>query len=404
MRIVARHNVNWGRSEAKATLEGMLRWHPEAVQALETHFAAFHAAAPDTPLEAIAFSSGRAALYVALQGLGIGPGCRVGVPAYTFYTLPAVVEALGAEPLFLPCDRRTYALDPEQVIPRLEGLSALLVLHPFGQSAPLEPLLHACAIRNIPVIEDPSQSIGARYQGQRLGTLGEAAAFSLVSGKNMTTGGGGILLTRTRALAQKARVQREALPVQAGGLQRLRETWQECLLTSRLGYRGVTFPAFWLLNLVSREWLDQLFEEQPMPLEPATALRRLDERQAALGKTQLERLDALNVRRRQNAEQLLSLLAEVPGLELPQVVPGTEPTFNAVAVRVLPAVAGVSAQTLRRRLLLRGVDTREDYMRWFGEGPPRKDEVLYLPNHPGMSAAAVQWVAEALRRSLAPHG
>ncbi|MFM7199148.1 MAG: DegT/DnrJ/EryC1/StrS family aminotransferase [Myxococcota bacterium] len=400
MRIVPRHNVNWGRGEALETLRGLWGVDEEAVGRFERAFAAFHEWQGGPCLQALVFSSGRAALYMALRGLGIGVGSRVGIPAYTFYTLPAVVEALGAIPIFLPCDARTYALSPERVEGMLEGLSALLVLHPFGQSAPMEPLLRACAARDISVVEDPSQSMGACYGGRRVGGLGRVGVFSLVSGKNLTTGGGGILLTSDAELMERVRAESRSLAVQEGGGRRVRETWQECLLTTRVGYAGMVFPVFWMLNWGARGRLDALFEEEPCPLDPARDVRRLDPIQASLGGVQLSRLDNLNGRRRANAERLLGQLVGVRGLELPQVVEGCEPTYNAVAVRVLGSKVGLSAREVRRRLLVCGIDTREDYMRWYGEGEPRRDEVLYLPNHPGLSGEDMDWVAWGLRRVL----
>jgi len=345
-----------------------------------------------------ALDSARTALALLLRALGIGRGARVIVPAYTFYTLPAVVRALGARPVFAPVDPATQALDPDGLPPLLEGAAAVLLIHPFGQLGPVAEVADRCRAAGVPLIEDASQSTGAALAGRRAGSFGRAAVFSLVSGKNLQAFGGGLLATADAELDLRIRelLTRAGEPDHRAVRGRLRSGLVSWALTTRPGFALGAYPVLRVLDALDRERLDACFREPRLAIASDAAPRWLSEAQAGLGLLDLAELADRNARRRQNARHLLAGLRGVPGLGLPRFDPRAENTFNAVAVRV------DAARALAGRLLRLGVDTREDYMDWCPRPPADAREVLYLPNHPGLAAPDIDRTIAAVWRVCGP--
>jgi len=151
--------------------------------------------------EAIAVSSGTAALHVAVLALGIGPGDEVLVPAYTFPATGNVVALAGATPVLVDVDPETMNIDPEdaarKVTPRTK---AVLAVHLFGRPARIEELPDG-----LPVIEDAAGALGASRGGRACGSLGALACFSFHPRKIVTTGEGGAISTDDPELAESAR-------------------------------------------------------------------------------------------------------------------------------------------------------------------------------------------------------
>ncbi len=391
MRILSRHNVNVGFQDlARALKEARQRPEQEVLETFERQFADYLGTD-----HAVATGNGRSALYLALKALDLPKGTPVGVPAYAFYAIPAVVEALGLRPIHVPMDMETYAIDATKLDAALpEHTGALVIIQPFGQSADMDAVLDVCDRRGIPLIEDASQSIGAAYRERKLGTFGVAGVFSLVPGKNMTAGGGGMLVTSDALIARRAREILERSGAPPARTRPVLSVGAQRLLTSRTGFALALFPAFLALSTLAPERLDKIFEEAQVPFDPAIHLTRMTACQAAIGRTQLAHLDRLNDIRRRNAEALLACLRGTPGIQSPRVVRYCSPTFNAFPIRV------EGAREVRRALLRHGIDTREDYMRWFDGTRSKRDEVLYLPNHPGLTSADMVHVANTLRRIM----
>jgi len=154
----------------------------------------------------VAVSSGTAALHLALVGLGIGPGDEVILPSYVCVAPLHAVEYVGATPRLADTDPATYNLDPAEVRRRLTRQTrAIIVPHQFGLPADLDALLEL----GVPLIEDCAQAIGARYRGRPLGGFGAVSIVSFYATKLLTTGEGGILLSRDRRLLARLRDRRE---------------------------------------------------------------------------------------------------------------------------------------------------------------------------------------------------
>ena len=149
-------------------------------------------------------SSGTAALSTALVGLGIGPGDEVIIPAYTWIASALACIAIGAVPVIAEIDQ-SLGLDPEDVRRKITPYTrALLLVHMSGVPAHVDALCAIAAEKGIRVLEDVAQADGASFQGRRLGTWGDAGAFSLQFNKIITTGEGGMVITSDRAVYARA--------------------------------------------------------------------------------------------------------------------------------------------------------------------------------------------------------
>ena len=161
-------------------------------EAFEREFAAF----VGTP-HAVTVNSGTDALHLALRAAGIGPGDEVVVPAFTFFATAEAVSHAGATPVFADVDARTFNLDVESlsasITPRTR---AVIAVHLFGQCAPLEAIGALCVQRNLVLIEDCAQAIGANDRGgRRAGSIGAFGCFSFYPTKNLAAAGDAGLVT-----------------------------------------------------------------------------------------------------------------------------------------------------------------------------------------------------------------
>jgi len=151
--------------------------------------------------DAIAVSSGTAALHVAVLALGIGPGDEVLVPAYTFPATANVVALVGATPVLVDVDPVTMNMDGDDAARRVTPKTkAVLAVHLFGRPARLEELPDG-----VPIIEDAAGALGASRGGRPCGSLGALACFSFHPRKIVTTGEGGAVTTDDPALAEASR-------------------------------------------------------------------------------------------------------------------------------------------------------------------------------------------------------
>ncbi|MBI2298924.1 MAG: DegT/DnrJ/EryC1/StrS family aminotransferase [Armatimonadetes bacterium] len=249
-------------------------------------------------------SAGTAANECALFGLGLQPGDEVICPAAApiFVALPIV--SIGCVPVFADVDPRTMVISPEglekAVTPRAK---AVMIVHLYGQPAPMDELLSVARRHGLLVHEDCAQAYDVYWRGRRAGTFGDTAAFSLQQSKHITSGEGGLVLT------DDAEVYQRAVTFSNSGL-----AW----------YRfGLTRPGN----------------------EPLDGLRcrghfsfghnyRLSELQAAVALAQLGKIEVFNRRRRELAAAIEDELRDVPGVDLAYVPDGGEPNYWNYPVRV----------------------------------------------------------------------
>ncbi len=161
---------------------------------------------------AAAVSSGTAALHLALRLVGIEPGDEVICSTLTFIATASPITYLGAKPIFIDSDRTSWNMNPDLLRETLAKQAhqgklpkAVVVVHLYGQSADLSPIVNACNEYEIPLIEDAAEALGATYKGRSPGTFGRIGIFSFNGNKIITTSGGGMLVSEDADLVAKAR-------------------------------------------------------------------------------------------------------------------------------------------------------------------------------------------------------
>jgi len=239
---------------------------PDEVASFEREFATQMGAK-----HALCLNAGSSALICALIGAGVGEGDEVIVPAYTWNATPNAVLASRALPVLAEVDE-SLTLDPADVERKITPRTrAILPVHMRGAPAAMDELVAIAKKHELVLIEDVCQAAGATYRGRRLGTFGDAGAFSLQFNKIITTGEGGVMITDRDDLLELA------LDV------------HDCANSVR---RGVGLPKFAGYNF------------------------RASELTGAVARVQLSRLDGLLERMRANLARLSSQINELPGLTL----------------------------------------------------------------------------------------
>jgi perosamine synthetase len=243
-------------------------------KAFEQEFADRHLAA-----HGVTFANGTVALAAMLLAEGLGPGDEVIVPSMTFVSTATAVRHVGAVPVFADIDPQSFNLNPAEIGKLVTRKTrAVMAVHYAGQPGELDQLLKTCADFGLVFLEDAAQAAGACFRDAPVGTFGKSAMFSFTPTKNITMGEGGIVLTNDAHTADKLRSLRNH------GQRRLYEH-------SVLGYN----------------W-------------------RLTEMQAAIGRVQLRKLDAILARKRANAHWMNCRLQQVPSITPPFQLPHASST------------------------------------------------------------------------------
>ncbi len=328
----------------------------------------------------VAVSSGTAGLHLCMIAAGVGEGDLVITTPFSFVASANCILYERARPLFVDVDPETLTIDTEALARTLRGLPraggadadhvrAILPVHVFGQAADMDPILELGRAHGIPVIEDACEAIGAEYRGRPVGGLGDAAVFAFYPNKQMTTGEGGMIVTRDAAWDALFRSLRN----------QGRDVFDGWLAHTRLGYNY-----------------------------------RLDELSAALGVAQIDRLDEILARRACVAEWYGARLADVAELTLPVVAPWT--TRMSWFVYVVRVAATHDRDGLIDALARAGIPARPYfppihlqpfYRRRFGFAPgdfPNAERAgvsaLALPFFGTMTEEQVDVVCRALREAL----
>ena len=161
---------------------------------------------------AAAVSSGTAALHLALRLIGVEAGDEVFCSTLTFIATASPITYLGAMPVFIDSDRTSWNMNPDLLREALEQRAkigklpkALVLVHLYGQSADIDPILEVCNAFEVPLVEDAAESLGATYKERSPGSFGKVSIFSFNGNKIITTSGGGMLVSDDPDLVSKAR-------------------------------------------------------------------------------------------------------------------------------------------------------------------------------------------------------
>mgnify|MGYP001241799354 FL=1 len=320
---------------------------------------------------AVAVSSGTTALHLIVKALGIGPGDEVVVPSFTFVSSVNVVLYEGATPIFVDIESDTYNLDPEdlerKITPRTKAVMAVDV---FGHPAEWDAISSIAKGHGLKMIDDSCEALGAGYKGRKLGQFGDAAAFAFYPNKQMTTGEGGIIVTNNENIARMCRSMRNQGRGEMG----------EWLEHERLGYNY-----------------------------------RMTEMSAALGVSQLRRLETLLAKRERVARMYTERLAGLDWVRPPVVRPHVRMSWF---VYVVTLAEGLHRDPVMRAMAGEGIPTRgyfspvhlqpyiqgllgtRDGMLPITESVAQR--TIALPFHGNMTEGQVETVVAVLKRACAP--
>ena len=157
---------------------------------------------------AAALSSGTAAIHMALKAAGIGKGDIVFCQDLTFSATANPIIYQNATPVFIDSDYKTWNMDPnalETAFKKHHKVKAVIVVHLYGLSADLDPIIDLCKKYNVPLIEDAAESLGTKYKGKDTGTFGDYGIYSFNGNKIITTSGGGMLVSDNEEKIDKVR-------------------------------------------------------------------------------------------------------------------------------------------------------------------------------------------------------
>ena len=155
----------------------------------------------------VGVGNGLDALMLALKALGIGEGDEVIVPSNTYIATALAVTYVGASPVFIEPDIRTFNINPELIEAAVTDMTKVIMpVHLYGQACDMDPIMEIAHRYNLFVVEDCAQAHGAAYKGKKVGTFGDAAGFSFYPGKNLgALGDAGAAVTNDKELADKIR-------------------------------------------------------------------------------------------------------------------------------------------------------------------------------------------------------
>lgn len=308
---------------------------------------------------AVAVSSGTAALWLALQALGIKENDEVIVPSFTFIATASVVLHCNAKPVFADIDSRTYTIDPRDVEKKItEKTKAIIPVHLYGHPVDMAPLQELAEKYNLFITEDACQAHGALYKGKKVGGLGDVGCFSFFPSKPMTVcGDGGMITTNNKELAEKIAMLKD---------QGRKEKYTHELL-------GFNF--------------------------------RLSEIHAAIGRLQLKHLEDWIEKRREIAKLYNELLNDVKEVTPPQEAEWARHVYYVYTVRAK------NRDKLLRYLKEKNIACglyypipihKQPCMRPFSSPKlenteKRTKEVLSLPMHPQLEDADIKYIANNVK-------
>lgn len=278
---------------------------------------------------AIATVNGTAALHVALMLAGVQADDEVVVSSLTFVAPANAIRYVGAWPVFIDAEPKYWQMNPAEVSDFLNNgcswdgevlrnrqtgrrVKAILPVHILGHPVDMDPILEVAAKYSLPVIEDATEGLGARYRGKSLGSLGQAGCFSFNGNKIITTGGGGMLVTNDAQWAARARY---------------------------LTTQAKDDPIEYVHNSIGYNY-------------------RLTNVLAAMGCAQMEQLEAYVEAKRAIAERYRESLSSLHGISLPKEAEWAFSTYWMYTILVGPKKAGVTSRDLLKKLEAGKIQTR----------------------------------------------
>ncbi len=313
---------------------------------------------------AVGVNSGTDALYLALAALDVKVGDEVILPAFTFIATALCISYAGAKPVFVDIEPETYNLDPKKLKKAItKKTKAIIPVHIYGQAADMNEILAIAKENKLKVVEDAAQAHGAKYEGRKIGSLGEVACFSFYPTKGLGAfGDAGMIVTKDKSIYEKAKMLRDY-----GRIGRYEHKVK--------GYNS-----------------------------------RLDTIQAVILSAKLKYLDEWNAMRDEKAAYYCQLLKSSDGVKTPTIKPNRTHVFQTFAIRIK------NRNKICEALNQRGIGTlihypiplhlQEAYKELGhkrGDFPISEliaDEILSLPMFPHISKKQIEFVCDQLKEVI----
>ena len=349
------------------------------VQAFERDFAEFIGCE-----HALAVNSCTAALHLALEAVGVGPGDEVITSPMTFAATAAVILHLGARPVLVDCEASTLNIDPNGIEERIsERTRAIVPVHFAGQPCDMDAIMRIARARGVPVVEDAAHALPARDHGRMIGTIGDITCFSFYATKNVTTGEGGMAVTGRDVYAERMRV------MHLHGMSR--DAWK------RYGKDGS-----WSYDILAPGFKYNLTDIA-----------------ASIGIHQLRRCESFHARRRAIVRRYAEGLRDLPGIALPEARDEAGHAWHLYVIRVRPERLDLDRDAFIRCLMARNIGVSVHfipvhlhpfYRYRFGYKPEdfpnafaASREIISLPLYPKMTDDDVEDVIAAVRGVAMEH-
>jgi len=317
----------------------------------------------------VAISSGTAGLHILVRALDIKESDEILVPSFTFSSTVNVVLYERARPVFVDINSDTYTIDPGDIERKItKRTKAVLVVDVFGHPAEWDEILEIAENHNLKVIDDSCEALGAEYKGKKVGQFGDCACFAFYPNKQITTGEGGMIVTNNEEIASLARSLRNQGRDEMG-------SWLE---HKRLGYNY-----------------------------------RMDEMSAALGVSQLKKIETFLAKREKVAEAYTERLSKLEFLRTQVIRPYVRMSWF---IYVITLENGLDRDSVMKKMAEKGIPTRgyfspmhlQPYIKDMfgfkgGELPVTEDiskRTLALPFHNNLSEDEIDQVVEALKDAV----
>ncbi len=363
---------------AHAMRSGWVTTGPET-RAFEQEFADFIGG----DVQAIAVNSATAGLHLALEAIGIGPGDEVIAPTLTFTATTEVIRYLGADPVLVDCDPVTLNIDVTKIEAAITPKTkAIMPVHYGGLACDMQAIFAIAKKHNLRVVEDAAHALPTTYQGELVGQLAsDVTVFSFYANKTMTTGEGGMVITKNADLAARMKIMR---------------------------LHGISRDAFDRFTSKTPAWYYEI-------VAPGFKYNMTD-MASAMGRVQLKRLPAFWERRQKLAERYHQTLQELPLILPATALAGDKHSWHLYVLRLQEHVA-ISRDDVIQKLSDLGIGTsvhyvplhRQPYWRdryglmpeQFPEADKAYQRMFSIPLFTAMSDDDQERIIQALRTVLA---
>jgi len=327
---------------------------------------------------AVAVNSGTAALHLALDATGIGPGDEVIVPTMTFTATAEVVVYLGARPVLVDCEPDTLNLDPSDIERKITPRTkAIIPVHFGGQACDMDKILAIAGNYHLKVIEDAAHALPARYKGKRVGAIGDITCFSFYVTKPIATGEGGMATTNNSEWAEKMQM------MSLHGISK--DAWKR-YSSEGSWYYEVLFPGY---------------------------KYNMTDIAAALGIEQLKKCDLFWEARQRIAANYDEGFRDLQEIETPSCRPGSEHAWHLYVIKLEPKRLRLNRNEFIAALKDKGIGTSVHFIPLhlhpfyrdnfgckpedFPNASSAFERIVSLPIYPRMTEADVETVTEAVR-------